>query len=343
MLTGATHLLTRGKPIVFVEGEPDVGSTATDERLLRLLAPSTSHWAIVPTREKRGVIDATKRLRGSELALPGQPVFGLVDADRDRDTLPDYIISWPVAMIENLLLDPGVILHVLKGFETVTGLKTEAEISRSLKTLAIARRDEEIRLRVKTALPVGRITLEPGDFDNAQQAVDNAAKAYMERLGEIDLSAIAKEAQEAVDQIIKDGKMLEQFHGKRLLYAFYAQHKVGSAGLSKPAFATKLAEACAGSVRIKTLATPALDRIRLFFPSELASCLRVADGVGTGLLSERDALAALCDKEHELWVKMKPRAEGREQLRQRVFSFAHQLNDGDRQKVTVGASRIGTP
>ena len=120
VLTGATHLLTRGKPIVFVEGEPDVGSSVTDERLMRLITPQTNHWAIVPTREKRGVLDATERLRRSETAMPGQPVFGLVDADRDQDPLPDYVVSWPVAMIENLLLEPAAILKVLGGFEAVT-------------------------------------------------------------------------------------------------------------------------------------------------------------------------------------------------------------------------------
>jgi hypothetical protein len=343
MLTGATHLLTRGKPIVFVEGEPDVGSAVTDERMMRLLMPHTNHWAIVPTREKRGVIDATERLRGSELAMPGQPVFGLVDTDRDHATLPDYVIAWPVAMIENLLLEPAAILRVLTGFEAVTNLRTEDQVQDSLHTVATARREEEITLRVKASLPVGRIALDPGDLQDAQQAVNEAARAYMDRLGGLDLPQLATDAEEEVDEIISRGEMLERFHGKRMLHSFYEQHKVGSAGLSKPAFATKLAEACAASARVAALAIPALDQIRLFFPSELAARLRaIEEVVDQALQVERDALAALCDAEHELWLQRAPRAEGREHLRQRVFNLAHHLEPEDRQTITMEASRIGT-
>ena len=343
MLTGATHLLTRGKPIVFVEGEQDRGGAVTDERLLRLLAPATSHWAIVPTNEKQGVIEAAQRLRASELALPGQPVFGLVDSDRDDHTaLPDYVISWPVAMIENLLLDPAAISQVLHGFDAVTGLRDAQQVLASLLETARERRDEEIALRIRLSLPVETLALSPADLGDPEKAVAVLAEKYMKRLEAIDLTAIAKAAEEEVDQIIAQEKMLERFHGKRLLYGFYERHRVSSAGLGKAAFATKVAEACAGSARVTELAVPALDRIRLFFPSNLSTRLRSAEIGEEHLSGQRDELARLCDEQYELWTQDAPQAEGRDELRQRVFDLAHQLAGEDRSEITVEASRIGT-
>ena len=51
-ITGATHLLTRGKPIVFIEGEPDAGSTASDQRIIKILVPRIEHWAVIPSHGK---------------------------------------------------------------------------------------------------------------------------------------------------------------------------------------------------------------------------------------------------------------------------------------------------
>lgn len=41
-LTGSTHLLTRAKPVVFVEGEPDRRGVASDARLITQLLPQTA-------------------------------------------------------------------------------------------------------------------------------------------------------------------------------------------------------------------------------------------------------------------------------------------------------------
>lgn len=81
-MTGSTHLLTRCKPIVFIEGEPDDGAKATDERITRVLLPGVAHWALIPTQGKYQVIKAAKEMRAAELHLPGMPVFGLVDDDQ---------------------------------------------------------------------------------------------------------------------------------------------------------------------------------------------------------------------------------------------------------------------
>ena len=164
----------------------------------------------------------------------------------------------------------------------------------------------------------------------------------MMRVRELDLPGLAKVAEE-VDDIIDRGEMLERFHGKRMLHSFYERHIVGSAGLSKAAFATKLAEACASSARVAMLATPALDQIRLFFPAELSSRVRAAQVAEQVLVAERDVLVQLCEGQRARWDQRAPTGEGREELRQRVFNFAHQLEGDDRRVITMEASRIGTP
>lgn len=338
-LTGSTHLLTRGKPIVFLEGEPDAGALGSDERYIRLLLPETRHWALVAARDKRAVIEAANRLRSSELALPGQPVFGIVDADRDTGALPDYVVTWPVTMIENLLLDPSAIARALSGFDAVTGIRDAEDAERSLLEIARDRRDEEIALRVQRALPVRRIALKPDDLDDVGQALDGITSDYRSRLEGIDLDALRRTASEEVDEIIGSDSMLKRFHGKRILHTFHQRHHVGQAGLSKPAFATKLAMECAGSDRVNSLAGPTLESIRLFFPADLADALASVEHVDT---EERAELGRLAREEREHWETGDPRPEVRDDLRRRVFTFARGLSSPDREKLALLAGRIGT-
>lgn len=77
-------------------------------------------------------------MRRSELRLPGIPVFGLVDADQGNVPLPNYIIAWPVAMMENLLLDEEAIYHLIKPYPNICELRSPAAVRQSLLDLAVA-------------------------------------------------------------------------------------------------------------------------------------------------------------------------------------------------------------
>lgn len=48
-ITGSTHLLTRSKPIVFVEGESERPGLSNDVRLITNALPQTRAWALVPS------------------------------------------------------------------------------------------------------------------------------------------------------------------------------------------------------------------------------------------------------------------------------------------------------
>ena len=76
-LTGSTHMLTRGKPIVFIEGEHDASHAATDQRLIKQLLPATRHWATVPSHGRNQVVSAVKNMRDARLHLPGIPFSDL--------------------------------------------------------------------------------------------------------------------------------------------------------------------------------------------------------------------------------------------------------------------------
>ncbi len=81
------------------------------------------------------------------LELPGTPVFGLVDGDRDDVTGADHVIAWPVAMIENLLLDAEAIHQALLPLRAQTRAGSVGAVQTALERAAAARIDDEIRLR----------------------------------------------------------------------------------------------------------------------------------------------------------------------------------------------------
>ncbi len=103
-LVGSASLITRARPIVFVEGETVSSKVDSDAGLLSILVPESVSWVIVPARGRTEALRSARQLH-DQLAeeLPGLPVFALVDADSSPPD-DERMIAWPVAMIENLLL-----------------------------------------------------------------------------------------------------------------------------------------------------------------------------------------------------------------------------------------------
>jgi len=175
-ITGSTHLLTRCKPIVFIEGEPDDGAKATDERITRILLPGVAHWALIPTHGKQQVVKAAEEMRAAaELHLPGMPVFGLVDEDQGTVEAPDFVVPWPVCMIENLLLDPEAISMMVAPYAGAVGLSTPSEIRKSLHELADLQIEEEKRLRIKGKIPRVMLAFDVTDLATAEKNINTTA------------------------------------------------------------------------------------------------------------------------------------------------------------------------
>ena len=337
-LTGATHLLTRAKPIVFVEGESERSGLSTDTRMMASLLPVSNSWALVPGRSKREVITGVSRLRQEGLNLPGTPVFGLVDADSDGATDSQYIVAWPVAMVENLLLDAEAVMQVLSTFGGQTKATSSSAVQSVLEQAAAARADDEIRLRVQRQLPIGRLSLRPDQLDVAAEKSQKDRDDWLAKIEAIDLPGLERAAREEVHDILESGEALARFHGKRILRAIYDELDVAKAGLGHSAFTLSLAATPAASERARTLAQPALDSIRLFFPLDLPSILAECgeDEVVTSGLLDR------CRKHRDAWEAGQPLAEGREALRSEVFGFARTVEAAHRARLVEMAAQIGT-
>jgi hypothetical protein len=340
-ITGSTHLLTRCKPIVFLEGEPDERATVSDQRLVKLLLPDVAHWAFVSARGKTQVVRAATDMRGASLHLPGMPIFGLVDADQGSQSLPDFIVQWPVAMVENLLLDVDVIFAVIEPYQAVTGPTSPEQIYRELLALADGRREEEERLRLKALLPSAHLSGDTAVPDEAEARARIILDSYLEQLRALDLSALQERVRHEVEAIIASGQQLDRFHGKRLLRSWYGKNGLADAGLGWNAFLTELARRAAESDRVHTLAGAAIDRIRLYFPQDVIDCLRNLPPD-----AERDRLLAACQAEREAWSAGNPRGDGREILRRRLIQVARSLLSGssshEGRALMEAATAIGT-
>lgn len=337
-ITGATHVLTRGKPIVFVEGEADTGNSASDQRLIRLLLPETEHWAIIAAHGRSQVVRAVKDMRAAHLALPGLPVFGVVDDDQGADAGSDHVVPWPVSMIENLLLDAGSISSVLAPYAGIA-LSPEA-VHSSLLELARSREEDEVRLRIQGSVPT--VTIRPSGSDPAQVArsVREATEAYGAQIEILDLEAISETARAKVSEIITSGTTLERFRGKPILRSFYQKHSIGGTGLGWNAFVTEIARHASQADRTTRLTRPAIAKVRLYFPSGIDKALESLPPS-----TDRDELVEQVVAARQSWESGQPSDAGRESLRERLLHLARSARaEGNPagEKIIQLAVSIGT-
>lgn len=242
-LTGSTSVITRARPIVFMEGESRNSRTDSDQSLLGLLVPESASWVVVPARGRAEAIRHARQLQETLAPeIPGLPIFALVDSDRIEPG-DETIIGWPVAMIENPLLDPGAIWQLLAPHAGRHGLASEAHVRELLDNLAQSRREDEIRLRVSETL--GRLVLNPnlanvgGSLTVDTEQMVEECRAYTDEVSEKAMGAV-EEATRAVEDILDSRQYLERFRGKQLLNDFYQQAHLGGI-FSKPAFTVELA------------------------------------------------------------------------------------------------------
>jgi predicted ATPase len=336
--TGSTHVLTRCKPIVFVEGEASAGARVSDERLMKVLLPEIAHWAIVPSHGKSQVIRAVTDMRNSELNLPGVPVFGIVDNDQGKVELPDFVMSWPVAMMENLLLDP-VAIEQLARIHSASGVPTsQVAIERSLRDIAALQLDYERRLRIKELLPRITYSIDSVDPDAIAASLEANLAAFREKINGIDLAAKQEEIEAEVRSIIDNREELERFHGKQLLRSWYNKYFANSAIGWRP-FLLELARYAGSTERTARLTGGTIARVKLYFPDQLVPTLERC-----GASETREALLTECKRERELWERAKPESPGRESLRQRLMQYAREAvsDEADKSAIMDHAMMIGT-
>ena len=311
---------------------------AGDARLITTLLPQTRSWALVPGRAKHDVVVAVQRLREGSVDLPGTPVFGLVDADRDEGPAGDHVITWPVAMIENLLLDPDAIYQTLRPLGGRSSASSREVVAQALRSAVEGRFEEEVQLRIKRRLHgvVGRLVLPPERVDDPEKYAEEEVADWLAKVKALDPAGLAATARREVQEIVDAGSELERFHGKHLLRAVHEILGVSGAGLSPPAFHLMVADKAAGTERINRLASPAVQQVRLYFPAGLAEHLR------SGGDPNQETLTRECEEHRTAWETKAPREQGREGLRERIFTHARTLPEEQRQQLVALASEIGT-
>ena len=288
-------MLTRCKPIVFIEGEPDDGAHATDERIMKIMMPDAAHWAMIASKGKSQVITVVNDMRHSELHLPGIPVFGLVDGDQCSSTLPDYVIPWPVAMMENLLLDEEAIYNLVRPYPGICELNSPAAVRDSLLALVGEQIEEERRLRLKEQLPQQMISIDCTNPTLIDEANNTATIRYKEAIAKLDLVSLQNRVDAEVQAIVNAGEQLERFHGKKLLRKWYDRY-FAKAGMGWHPFLIQLATYASANDRAAKLTAIPISRIKLFFPEEVVSLLQPCPAGEV-----RDTLLAECTSEFDLW------------------------------------------
>lgn len=279
-VTGSTHLLTRCRPIVYLEGERPTGRQPSDQRLVELLIPQSSAWVTVPSMGKREAIRAATVLREAATeGLPGVPVFALVDADQRSDGDPDWAITWPVAMVENLLLDPEAIWAFLAPHREHVPLTSSHDVAMALSELARSRRHDEVRLRVLSGLRPFRVSLDVNDptamAEAFRRAHEDLDAQFLELGGADGIAALATAATTQVDAILEAGRELEAFHGKKLLRSFLDRYCRG-VPLGPRVFAYEVAQRAAVTDRTTRLVGAAVGKIRSYVPAGLPTTVRAA-------------------------------------------------------------------
>lgn len=271
-LTGATHLITRCRPIVYLEGERPTEKPISDQRLVEMLVPQSAGWVLVSAAGQRQVVASADKLREAVSdVIPGLPVFALVDADQHQSDDPDWVVSWPVCMIENLLLDSDAIWQVLKPHREHVELASAGEIEQVLLNIAASLIDDEIRLRIPALQSSVSVRVRPENREDLAAAVQRAHEDFEAQIDKVRARLTTADwdrAEAEVRQIISEGRQLEAFRGKQIFNEFFAKH-ANAAGQTKKSFAYAVASHAATRPRCKRLVDAAVKRISTYVPVEL--------------------------------------------------------------------------
>lgn len=113
--------------------------------------------------------------------------IALVDRDQAQAKHPDWVITWPVSMVENLLLDSDAIWEVLEPHREATGLVARSAVAERLMEIARETTGRRDQASGETTLPnlaiaAGEVSI-PEDSPELRSEVERltAARSAWER------------------------------------------------------------------------------------------------------------------------------------------------------------------
>jgi predicted ATPase len=250
-LTGESYFVATGRNIACVEGEPRRAGRegASDLSIIEVLHPRASRYTFLAMGSRTQVETAVERLRaGLPAEEYGVAVAGLVDGDR-TETVKDGVVCWSVCEFENLLLDPPSIVVALEEIGEPETVPTGEKVEEILKRLAESRRDEEVRLRVHAALPVVVFRPRGATTEELMSSFEAQAEEARKPLAAENLDALRKNAETAVDKILRDGTYASRFKGKALLRGLYNELPLTT--VSYEQFCYAVAQQCKDAATVK--------------------------------------------------------------------------------------------
>lgn len=234
---GATSNVTAMQPIVIVEGvaQNSQSVTASDRKLYRALSAEFDAVTVLPGGGKAECLRLAKALNDLLPYLSRNlEAVALLDRDTADDSTMANVYLLPVSMIENFLLDPLPLWESIQSVVERTGLSTIDELTAALDAVLTDLENEEIDRRTKAMLGTHFFRPE-SPIDEISRQAASASEALLARYSAEKVEAARNVVRERVEEIARNAKRRENFHGKEALELFYRRH-LHSSGLAKNIF-----------------------------------------------------------------------------------------------------------
>lgn len=237
-LIGDIAAYRAGGKIVIFEGE----NSEFDKRMAGILFPSHERrMNFISGGNKATVRRLHEALERREDGSSGL-VFSIVDKD-DSETVDDEEkgrFTWDVYHIENYLLDPAVVLSVLKSITLQdTGFKDATEVEDAFRKIAKDHIDRlvEHSVRSKAHDAIGRaikLKGEENDKDPAgrvservKSSIEGLSNLTTKELSENELRSVAESRRKVLEDAVEGDGWKKEFRGRDLLRKFADQYTVG--------------------------------------------------------------------------------------------------------------------
>jgi ABC-type hemin transport system ATPase subunit len=234
---GNTMNLTAMQSIIVVEGtsETDASNVMPDRKLYRALHSGFDSVTVIPGGGKHECKALVRALNDNlKVFSPHLQAIALLDRDMVAGTEDKLIRLLPVAMIENLLLDPDSIWEAIQSVIEKTKIATVDDVSALLAEILDALHSDEAGRRAGALLGSAHFhpTLPATDIPKqAETFIAEVNKRYSIEA----VTAAITQSREKVEALRRENRRREEFHGKAVLNEFYRRH-IASAGLPKVVF-----------------------------------------------------------------------------------------------------------
>ncbi|AQR64854.1 ABC transporter ATP-binding protein [Aquaspirillum sp. LM1] len=202
----ATLILGSRKPILFVEG----GNCSLDKAVFRACYPD---WTVIPRGSCEEVLHAVVTMRANQM-LTRVHCVGLIDADGySEEEIQIFqakgVEILPVSEIENLFLLPEVVEAIAKseGYNQDDVRQKITQVHAELFSHAAESKNKDAVILRYCRRRIDR-ALKKIDLSNASD-VNNLSRVYKEKTGSLDISTLARNADDAIQKAISEKNVAE--------------------------------------------------------------------------------------------------------------------------------------